>query len=82
MSEDQFSFSGEEGLEVNEQPSPLGPSMSHIFGWTPGANWETSPLPRGEGGPPPAFFSRGGPGEGSVAQQSRLLGSRIERDYN
>jgi hypothetical protein len=36
--------------------------MSQISCWTRGPNWGTSPLPWGEGGPPPAFFSRGGPG--------------------
>jgi hypothetical protein len=33
-----------------EPPSPpRGLSMSHIFGWTPAADSETSPLRKGEG---------------------------------
>jgi hypothetical protein len=89
---------------VNEQPSFLTLSMSHMFRWAPGASLENRPLPRGEGGAPsrctssgggpglrppkgywrPARTARCGPqaGEGSVTQQSHLLGSWVEGDYN
>ena len=60
-------------FKIGKPPSPLGLSITHIFGWTRGPGVKPIPLPRGEGGPLPAFSPAGaGRVRGNFRAQAEL----------